>query len=72
MKDLLWGLIFIFFALYIYLTDVPFFIGTDFARHKVTEWLYGIVGQNILSLFFLCVGSVLIWLWARKQWQDKD
>lgn len=55
-----WGYImfsigFFIFSIYILLSEKPFFIDTEFAKHKLTELIYDLVGPIWLGL-----GSILI------------
>lgn len=52
----LWGAAFIAFAIYLQLVEVPFFIGTELAKHKITELAYEAIGRNGLAFLSVLIG----------------
>ena len=56
----LWGAAFIVFAIYLQLVEVPFFVGTELAKHKVTELAYEAIGRNGLAFLSVLIGVAFL------------
>ncbi len=54
------------YAFHIFLSEKPFFIETEFFKHKATEWLYNQFGNIGASVVFLVLGAIFAYWFVRN------
>ncbi len=58
------------YAFHILFSEEPFFVETEFFKHKATEWLYDLIGSVGTSIVFLVLG-VIFGYWFIKNFREE-